>query len=57
LETFGDDKRIQLIIKSSKIHYDKYVNEKEIEMKDNTSFYSMYLCWQIGLEHDINFIK
>jgi hypothetical protein len=30
LETFGNDKRIQLII---------------------------YLCWQIGLEFDINFIK
>ena len=57
LETFGNDKRIQLIIKSSMIHYDKYVDGKEKKMKDNTSFYSLYLCWQIGLEFDINFVK
>jgi len=57
LDTFGDDKRIQLIIKSSQIHFDKFVNGTKVEMKDNTSFYSLYLCWQIGLEHDINFIK
>jgi hypothetical protein len=57
LETFSTDKRIQLIIKSSKIHFDKYVDGKKVEMKDNTSFYSLYLCWQIGLEFDINFIK
>jgi len=29
LETFGNDKRIQLIIKSSKIHFDKYVDGKK----------------------------
>ena len=57
LETFGNDKRIQLIIKSSKIHYDKYVDGKKVDMKDNTSFYSLYLCWQLHLEFDINFIK
>jgi len=57
LETFGTDKRIQLIIKSTKIHYDKYVDGKFVDMKDNTSFHSLYLCWQIGLEFDINFIK
>jgi hypothetical protein len=57
LETFGNDKRIQLIIKSTKIHYDKYVDGKFVEMKDNTSFYSLYLCWQQQLEFDINFIK
>jgi len=57
LETFGNDKRIQLIIKSSKIHYDKDVDGKKVDMKDNTSFYSLYLCWQLHLEFDINFIK
>ena len=57
LETFGNDKRIQLIIKSTKIHYDKYIDGKEVEMKDNTSFYSLYLCCQLHLEFDINFIK
>jgi len=57
LETFGDDERIQLIIKSTKIHYDKYVDKKRVDMKDNTSFYSLYLCWQIGLDKSINFIK
>jgi len=57
LESLASDKRIQLIIKSSKIHFDKFVDGKKVEMKDNTSFYSLYLCWQIGLDHDINFIK
>ena len=57
LETFSDDERIQLIIKSTKIHYDKYVDGKFVDIKDNTSFYSLYLCWQIGLDKSINFIK
>jgi len=57
LETFGTDKRIQLIIKSTKIHYDKFVDGKKVDMKDNTSFHSLYLRWQIGLEFDINFNK
>ena len=57
LETFGDDERIQLIIKSTKIHYDRYVDGKFVDIKDNTSFYSLYLCWQIGLDKSINFIK
>ena len=57
LETFGNDKRIQLLIKSTKIHFDKFVDGKKVDMKDNTSFYSLYLCWQMHLEHDINFIK
>ena len=57
LETFCDDKRIQLIIKSSKNHFDKFVNGTKVDMKDNTSFYSLYLCWQLHLEYDINFIK
>jgi len=56
-ETFGNDKRIQLIIKSTKIHFDKFEDGKKVDMKDNTSFYSLYLCWQLHLEFDINFIK
>jgi len=57
LETFGDDERIQLIIKSTKNHYDKYVDQKKVDMVSNCSFYSLYLCWQIGLDQRINFIK
>ena len=57
LETFGDDDRVQLIIKSTKIHYDKYVDRKKVDMVLNCSFYSLYLCWQIGLDQRINFIK
>jgi hypothetical protein len=56
-ETFGTDERIQWIIKSTKIHYDKFVDGKKVDIKDNTSFYSIYLCWQIGLDQRINFIK
>jgi hypothetical protein len=57
LETFGNDKRIQRIFKSTKNHYDKYVDGKKVDIQDNTSFYSLYLCWQLHLEFDINFIK
>jgi len=57
LETFGDDERIELIIKSKKIHYDKYVDKKKVDMVSNCSFYSLYLCRQIGLHQRINYIK
>jgi hypothetical protein len=57
LETFGTDEHIQLIINFTKIHYDKYVNGTKVDMNDNTSFYSLYLCWQIGRDQRINFIK
>ena len=55
LETFGDDERIQLIIKSTKNHCDKYVDQKKVDMVSSCSFYSLYLCWQIGLDQRINF--
>jgi len=55
-ELFKDEK-IQLIIPSTKRHFDKYVDGKRVEQKDNCSFYTLYICWQIGLEHDVNFIR
>ena len=56
-ETFGDDKRIQLIIPSTKRHFSKFVDGKFVETGNGCSFYTFYLCWQINLEHDVNFIK
>jgi hypothetical protein len=55
-ELFKDEK-IQLIIPSTKRHFDRYVDGMKVEQKDNTSFYTLYICWQIGLDQDINFIK
>ena len=56
LETFKNE-NIQLIIPSSKRQFDKYVDGKKIEGPDNCSFYTLYICYKAGLEHDINFIK
>jgi hypothetical protein len=56
LETFKDEK-IQLIIPSTKRHFDKYVDGKRIEQNDNCSFYTLYISWQIDLDQDVNFIK
>jgi hypothetical protein len=57
LETFGNDKRIQLIVPATKRHFSKYVDGEFVETGNNCSFYTLYICWQIGLEHDLNFIK
>ena len=56
LQTFKDEK-IQLIIPSTKLHFDKYIDVEKVEQKDNTSFYTLYICFKAGLEYDINFIK
>jgi len=56
LETFKDDK-IQLIIPSTKRHFDKYVDGVKVDGPDNCSFYTLYICYKAGLEQDINFIK
>tara|TARA_B100000424_G_C22916032_1_gene487408 strand:- start:269 stop:781 length:513 start_codon:yes stop_codon:yes gene_type:complete len=41
------DKDINFIIPSYKIHYDKFSEGKLVEQKNNTSFYSWYVCYKI----------
>jgi len=55
LELFKDEK-IQLIVPSTKRNFDKYVDGQKIEGPSNCSFYTLYICFKAGLEHDINFI-
>ena len=41
------DKNIYFIFPSTKIHYDKYKDGELQESKNNTSFYSVYVCYKI----------
>jgi len=54
-QIFANDK-IQLIIPSSKRHFDRYVDGVKVEGPDNCSFYTLYICYKAGLDLDINFI-
>ena len=48
-ETF-ENERIQLIIPFRKRQFDKLGVNKQ---KDNCSFYTLYICWRIGLPKDV----
>jgi len=54
-QIFANEK-IQLIIPSTKRQFDRYENGKKVEMKDNCSFYTLYICYRANLDHDVNFI-
>ena len=54
-EIFKDEK-IQLIIPSKKRNFDEHVDGVKIEQPDNCSFYTLYICYKAGLDHDVNFI-
>ena len=41
------DKNLYFIYPSSKINYDKYENGELLETKNNTSFYSIYVCYKV----------
>ena len=41
------NKEIFFIYPSTKIHYDKYVNGTLQETRNNTSFYSIYVCYKV----------
>ena len=41
------EKDIKFIIPSTKIHYDKYEGTEYVESKNNTSFYSLYVCYGV----------
>tara|TARA_R100001460_G_scaffold46754_1_gene84456 strand:+ start:71 stop:589 length:519 start_codon:yes stop_codon:yes gene_type:complete len=42
-----ENKDIKFIYPSTKIHFDKYEKGKHIHSKNNTSFYSLYICYNI----------
>ena len=42
-----EGKDIFFIYPSTKIHYDKYINNELTTTKNNTSFYSIYVCYKI----------
>jgi hypothetical protein len=54
-ETFKDE-NIQLIIPSTKRNFDKYVDGVKVDGPSNCSFYTLYICFKAGLDHDLNFI-
>ena len=41
------DKDLYFIYPSTKIHYDKYIDGELKETKNNTSFYSVYVCYKV----------
>ena len=42
-----EDKDIYFIYPSTKIHYDKYIDSELQPTKNNTSFYSIYVCYKV----------
>lgn len=42
-----DGKEIYFIYPSKRIHFDKWKDGKFLESKNNTSFYSVYVCYKI----------
>lgn len=54
VKIFGDRMEdIKIIYPTTKLHFDKYDEDGElIEKKDNTSFYSCYVCYKV-LEHNV----
>jgi hypothetical protein len=52
-ELFENDTNIQLIIPFKKRQFDKINTKKQ---KDGCSFYTLYVCWKVGLEKNIFFI-
>ena len=54
-EIFAKEK-IQLIIPSTKRNFDRYVDGVKSDGPSNCSFYTLYICYKAGLDHDVNFI-
>ena len=54
-EIFSKEK-IQLIIPSTKRNFDLYVDGVKSDGPSNCSFYTLYICYKAGLDHDVNFI-
>lgn len=49
---FKNDKDLQLIIPSKKLHFYKIINN-EIVNKNRCCFYSVFVCWKVKLKKDI----
>ena len=49
---FQNSPELQLIIPSKKINYDS----QDLEQKSNCSFYSIFVCWKMNFDEDINFV-
>ena len=49
-QIFGENiKHLQIITPSTKIHYEKLLDNGELEMKKNTSFYSVFVAYKMNL--------
>ena len=49
-QIFGENiKDIQIITPSTKIHYEKLLDNGELEIKKNTSFYSVFVAYKMNL--------
>jgi len=45
------------MIPYEKRHFDKFGDDgKFMDTKDNCSFYTLYVCWKIGVPQDVIFI-
>ena len=42
-----EGKDIYFIYPSTKLHYDKFKDGELVESKNNTSFYSIYVCYKV----------
>lgn len=50
-EIFKDNfKHLQIITPHGKIHFEKLLDNGELEYKPNTSFYCIYLCYKMNLK-------
>ena len=55
-DIFGENiKDLQLIIPKDKIQFYNLENDKMV-YKNNCSFYTIYLCYKIGLKKDLTFL-
>ena len=52
---FEGDKNIQLIFPYKKRQFDKQGLKPGEKQNDNCSFYTLYICWKVGMKNDITF--
>jgi hypothetical protein len=43
---------LQIVIPSNKIHFEKLLDNGETELKKNTSFYCVYVCYKMNIPND-----
>ena len=52
---FKGDKNIQLLFPYKKRQFDKQGLKPGEKQNDNCSFYTVYICWKVGMKNDITF--